>query len=92
MKDVSSGEGRLKVVWEVRAGVIPGTPMPEVGKRWYLTAETWHREQFKKEFPDSRSPSQTNTFVQYRDEAYEYAKSLNDPHSFNWVEVTWIWY
>ena len=83
----------LRAAWEVRAGVVPGVAMPELTKRWLLTSETFYQEdhmsaeEFKAKFPDGRS-----TYAQYRDEAYDYAKSLNDPRTLNWVEVSWIWY
>ena len=83
----------LRCAWEVRAGIVPGVALPEFGKRWFVTSDVFYREgemsdeEFKKEHPDGKS-----TFVKYRDEAYEYAKSLHDPRSLNWVEVVWIYY
>ena len=86
MSDISTGTGQLKCAWEVRAGVIPGHPMPEHTKRWYITSEVWHREnemseqEFKAHHPDGIS-----TFARFCDDAHDYAKSLQDPRYLNWV-------
>jgi hypothetical protein len=89
---VSEPSGGVRCVWEVRGGVVPGHSMPEFTRRWILTAGTWHKEkemseeEFRESFPDGRS-----TFARYRDEAYEYAKSLMDPRALNWARVDWTW-
>ena len=83
----------MRCAWEVRAGVIPGSAMPEFTKRWLLTSEVYYQEarmpeeEFKAKFPDGKS-----TFAKYRDEAYEYAKQLTDPRGTNWVEISWVYY
>ena len=92
-EDVTSGTGRLRCAWEVRAGVIPGKPEEERTRRWFLTSETFHaendmpEEEFKQKFPDGKS-----TFMKFRDAAFDYALSLHDPQYLNWVDVSWIWY
>jgi hypothetical protein len=84
---------RARCAWEVTAGLIPGTPIGEHTKRWCLTGETWEAEnsmteaEFQKARPDGRS-----TFIEFRDAAYEYARSLTDPRYINWVRVDWIWF
>jgi hypothetical protein len=91
-RDTKSEGTRGRCAWEVTAGVIPGQPMPEYTRRWFLTGETWEREnamsdeEFKKECPDG------STFLRFRDEADDYAKHLHDPRSLNWVRVEWIWF
>jgi hypothetical protein len=94
MSDIASGNGPLKCAWEVRAGVVPSIPMPEYTRRWFLTSEIWNREnemsdeEFKANHPDGK-----NTYATFRDDAYEYAKGLNDSSRYlNWVEISWIWY
>ena len=83
---------RVRCYWIVTAGVVPGTDIDELTKRWVLSSETFYREQempeadFKKEFPDGRS-----TFARFRDEAHEYAKELNDPSVVNWVNAQFMW-
>jgi hypothetical protein len=90
---IATGTERLRVAWQVRAGVVPGVPMEELERKWFLTSEVFYAEQemteeeFKAAHPDGKS-----TFATFRDDAYEYAKSLNEPRALNWVEVTWIWY
>ncbi len=90
---VSSGSGGLRCAWEVRAGILPGRPMPEHTKRWFITSETWELEnqqwsdeEFKKRFPEG------STFLRFQELAHEYAKGLNDPRYLNWVSVEWLWY
>jgi hypothetical protein len=62
-------------------------------RRWFITSEQWELDndmtdaEFSKAHPDGRS-----TFWNFRDEAIEYAKTLFDPRSLNWVRVDWIWY
>jgi hypothetical protein len=76
---------RAKGAWQVRAGIIPGTPELEFGRIWAYTSEDYEK--------DVATPPEQNTiFAQRRDEALEYAKGLIDPARLNWVEVTWIWY
>jgi hypothetical protein len=83
---------RARCVWEVTAGVLPGHGEPEHTRRWCLTSETWEAESemseadFKAAHPDGKS-----TFLQFRDEAFEYAARLHDPSYLNWVRVDWLW-
>jgi hypothetical protein len=37
-------------------------------------------------------PGQRSEFVKFREEAEEYARSLTDPRSFNWVSIQWVWF
>lgn len=80
MTDTVSPGSRLRCSWEVHAGIIPGQPMPEFTRRWLLTSETFYAEEATGE-----------TFLRYRDEAYEYAKSLSNPAGLNWVRVEWCY-
>lgn len=93
MSDTVTPGTRLRCSWEVRAGIVPGSPMMEHTKRWHLTSEQWEIEnqmtddQFKVAHPDGRS-----TFAKFQTAAYDYANSLTDPRGLNWVSVEWIWY
>jgi hypothetical protein len=80
--------------WEVVAGVVPGTPIPEFTRRWVVTSETYYRimempqEEYDKEFPEHKG----NPLREYGQEAQAYAASLTNPNQVNWVRVDWIYY
>lgn len=71
---------RARCTWEVRGGVLPGTPMPEHTKRFTVTSDTYYEdlelkdEEFKAKYPDGNG-----VFRQAQKEAYDYALSLQDP-------------
>lgn len=69
-------EKRLKLAIEVRAGIIPGQPMEEHSKNWYMT-----REEF-----DNK-----DTWLAAIGAAHIYALTLQDPARLNWVKLEWIW-
>lgn len=84
---------RARCAWEVRAGVLPSVPIPEHTKIFTVTSDTYYAdlemkdEEFKAKYPDGNG-----VFKQAQKEAYDYALSLHDPRSFNWVAVDWIYY
>lgn len=75
-----------KCAWEVTAGLIPGQPMDEYTRRWGLTSDEW--------YGDDGQPTLQGvaTFNSYLVAAQEYARTLTDPGSLNWVRVEWIWF
>jgi hypothetical protein len=79
MTDTASGSGRLRCSWEVWGGLIPGDPIATYTRRWFIDSETYYRE------------TGMETYLKYRDEALEYAKSLMNPTGLNWVRVEWIY-
>ena len=91
-KDTISPGTRLRCIWTVTAGVMPGHPEAEYTRRWCLTSETWEKESamtdeaFKAIFPDGFS-----TFAKYKMAAIAYADSLHDPRGLNWVKLEWMW-
>ncbi len=93
MTDKSTPGTRGRCCWEVVAGVLPGTPIPEHTRRWIITGECWEKEnkmtdeEFKAEHPDGRG-----FFKVFAEEAQEYARTLYDPRCFNWVRIDWIWF
>src|ERR1700751_1259978 len=90
-----STEGtRARCCWEVVCGLIPGRdPLPEYTRRWVITGEWWEglqnmsEDEFAKQYPNGQTE-----FITYQCEAHEYARSLTNPDSFNWVRVDWIWF
>jgi len=71
--------------WEVRAGLIPGTPMPEYTRQFHYTSEN--------KVADLEKPAGTlTTFNAQMLLAHQYAQNLSNPGNLNWVEVTFIWF
>lgn len=73
-----------KAFFEVTAGIIPGTPMPEFTKRWGYTSADYEEDRSVEE-------GQTSIFAARLREAHDYAIELSHPARLNWVRVDWIW-
>lgn len=65
---------------EVTAGIIPGDPMPEHTRQWFLTSDEWH------------SPKGRKRLNQLRRSAQDYAANLPFPEGLNWVRVDVVWF
>ncbi len=86
-----------RLIIEVRAGVLPGKPMPEHTRRWGFTSAQWEamndRTELDKpvqERSDKWHEARTLWF-RVHGESREYQASLENPGAFNWVERTWLW-
>jgi len=77
---------RLRASLEVRAGVIPRTPEPELTKQFHYT-----EEEYEEDLAQPEEEKET-TFVKKVQEAVAYSIPLMNPRRLNWVELTWIWY
>ena len=77
-----------RVVWQVMAGVVPGSALPEFTQEWWLDSDTFHeiirREDMTPEHPD-------NLYMRAMQEAHWYAQQLTDPRAVNWVRVEFIY-
>lgn len=73
-----------KAVFEVRAGIIPGTAMAEHTRRWVYTNQELEKD---RETPGD----QPTIFSQRLQEAHDYAMKLTNPTYLNWVSVHWMW-
>jgi hypothetical protein len=71
----------LKGQWIVEGGVIPLQKVPEYTKAWNYTSEDIEKDR----------ANDYAIFIEMRDAAYEYAKSITNPTMLNWVSVNWIW-
>ena len=80
--DMEAVGQRLRVCWEVTAGIIPRQPIPEYTRRWFLTSEVYYAE--------LRDKSLT-TYTRYKIEAHDYASELENPGMLNWVNIEWIY-
>ena len=84
---VSAGS-RLRCTWSVTAGIIPGEPIPDYSRQWCLTSEQWEKDLAA---ANQGNPDPPWTFLAYQTAAREYAQSLENPRSLNWVKCEWMW-
>jgi hypothetical protein len=78
---------RLKAAWEVRAGLVPGTPMPEYTKRFVYTSED-----VEKDGQHAKDPAYQTSFNQLQFAAMSYHLQMSNPSLNNWADLTFIWY
>ena len=76
----------LKASWQVRAGLIPGTPMPEYDKQWLYSSRDY--EQDGETQVGLRSDG--SKYLHMRNEAHDYAQQL-EAGGLNWVTVEYLW-
>jgi len=67
----------LKCSVVVTAGVIPGEPIPKLTRVWEFIQ------------PDLDNPP---IYIDQTGSAMNYAMSLQNPATVNWVKFEWIWY
>jgi hypothetical protein len=73
---------QARVIIEVVAGVLPGTPMPEFTKRWAITSAEWSAE----------GADQSLLLAEMNGRAQGYAQLLMlQPDRLNWVKTEWVW-
>lgn len=77
----------LKAAWEVRAGVIPGQPLPDLTKRFLYTSRDREQDQ-----AHSAEIGYQPLFMKQMACATAYWQQMNDPRINNWAELTFIWY
>ena len=77
----------LKASWEVNAGVIPGTPIPEFTKQWHYTSQ-----HFEEDARHAEEPAYQPIFMKMLAEATAYQCQLTDPRRLNWVRLTFLWW
>ena len=85
----------IKGIWEVRAGLLPDQPEPNLTKRWVYTSEDYKadRQFIARESPDTPLDIRKRTkFMELREEAMNYFARMNEPRLLNWAEIEWTWY
>lgn len=77
-----------RIVIEVKAGVIPRTPMPEYTKQFVITSDVWYAQgHYEGKEEEARMEIlRTYGFAQ------EYARNLMNPQAVNWVNMEWIYF
>lgn len=102
-KDYSVGGPRLRCSWEVVAGVLPGTPMPEYTRQWHMGSDAWEQDILDSEPLRDLTQEQYDAwiaagnkndsrFIVLQDAAHMYAQQITDPRYVNWVRTEFIWY
>jgi hypothetical protein len=92
----------LKLMIEVTAGIIPGTPEPAFTRRWVITSSEWELAQAADaellQQAQEGEPSAGDhamhaaLLLAFRAaEADEYARLLRNPQRFNFVRTEWVW-
>lgn len=71
--------GYARVLLEVVAGLLPGTPMPEYSKRWAITGEQWRAR-----------GTGDDVVAQVEADCSAYAHDLRHG-GLNWVQTTWLY-
>lgn len=80
----------VRIAIEVVAGIVPGTPIHEHTKRFYVFSDDWHdREKLNTLSPFSAGD--LKTMATYG-EAMEYMRTLWNPGYVNWVKCEWIYF
>jgi hypothetical protein len=70
---------------EVVAGVLPGTPEPELTRRWAVSSTEW------REANDAGKGAEL--LANRSGQAAAYAALLQlQPDRLNWVKTEWIWF
>jgi hypothetical protein len=80
----------LKGAWEVRAGIIPGTPMEQFSKRFFYTSAD--KDADEKANPEGKDLAYHSILAKRRAEAMDYFLQVSLPQLNNWAEITFIWY
>jgi hypothetical protein len=73
-----------KALFQVSAGVLPGHPIEEYGKRWSYDSDEYEQD---RETPQD----QPTIFSKRLEEVHNYAMGLSNPAHVNWVHVDWLW-
>ena len=76
----------VRVAVDVVAGVVPGTPMPEFSRRYFITSADWYAAADTPE-------GQATLLAEMNGKAQGWASYLMlCPDQFNWVRTDWVWF
>jgi hypothetical protein len=78
----------VRIVLEVVAGVLPGTPIQEYTKQFIITNDMWYAQG---EYEGKQEEAKMEILKIYG-WAQEYARNLMNPQVVNWVKVEWIYF
>ena len=69
---------------DVVAGLVPGQPLPEYTRRWFITSEEWNEG-------DGLAQAQLLADVNGKAQAWA-AYLMFQPDRVNWVKTEWVWF
>jgi hypothetical protein len=78
---------QARIIIEVVAGVIPGTPMPEYTKQFAVPSAIWYR-QGDWQGKDAEAEKE---IAAIHSQAAAYMQRLWAPQQFNWVRCDWLY-
>lgn len=78
----------LRIAIEVQAGIVPGQPIPEHTKKFFITSDMWYAEG---DYADKQKEAKEEILKIYG-YAQEYARNLMNPQMLNWVHMDWIYF
>lgn len=76
-----------RILIEVVAGIIPGTPIPERTRQFAITSDAWYAQG---EYEGKKEEAKIEIMKVYG-LAQEYMRSLMNPQEVNWVRFDWIY-
>lgn len=76
-----------KAAWEVRAGLVPGTALPEYTKRWSYTSAD-----YESDGKHADEPQYMTLFNRMQFEAMSYHLQMSNPKLNNWAQLSFLWY
>lgn len=76
-----------RIIIEVTAGVMPGTPMQEHTKQFVITSDQWYAQG---KYEGKAKEAQLE-ILQVYGFAQEYMRNLMNPQAHNWVRLDWIY-
>lgn len=85
----------LKASWQVHAGRIPGTPIPEYTRTWHYTSDEYARDKADgNDIPGKEGEAfvpDSGRFNELKYDASVYAEFLQKG-GLNWVNLAYVWY
>jgi len=77
----------LVAAWEIRAGLIPGQPIPEYTKKFLYTSSDKEEDA-----AHAKDIGYQPLFMKQLACAGAYHQQMSDPRVNNWAELTFVWY
>jgi hypothetical protein len=77
-----------RLIITVTAGLIPGDPMPAFTRYWGITSGEWEAAG---KTPFDVGEARATLLGERAEQAFDYARELQNPNRVNWVRVDWVW-
>lgn len=76
-----------RILIQITAGVLPGTPIDEYTKTFGITSDEWYAQGKY----DNKPNEAKQEILKIYGYAQEYARDLMNPKILNWVRFEWIY-